>query len=1386
MGDGMLRMKSACVFLRPFVFISLLFTANFSHASLTCTETPADIPVSLLWSGASPNDVSTLNGSTSTPGHLRGRLKECIPDGSVAGEEGTFEWLPPEAGDSAFFVGEINGPNSVALNGPNFNFVSIRMGNANFSGSLVADTVVIQDYLLNTKNNFNGVSIAATNSILIDSNDGEETPDIDLTVKFDGGGLLAHKDINIGALSRATTDITMNNATLQADETLSIQPLFDGGGTVNMALNGSFSSVKKDVLISAIEGGKTNLTIDGGTVDWAKDSGFTTIGHSGDVDLKIKGGADVNTHETFIAFQPESHVKMTVDGAKWTAGNITIGGFGDVEVTANAGTELKSKNTTIGSFNNISEGNDAVVTLNDDAKWSIDGFLSIGSEGQGKLVLNDDSTVDVFGATVIGVLENSHGTLEVNSGDTFNAHTTLEVGRSGLGGMTIGDGGHADVEGDMFIGTFQHGEGHVKVENGGLLTVDGNLNIGNGTPGVTDAGNGVGTLTIENGTLEFGSGKEIRVGRREGSQGILSLKGANSEIIGGDGLSQSILVGLDGDGTLNLDEGARIGGADPQDFTFGINQKGTGRLNVNGSGSTLHAGDLVFGDKGDAQGLVENGGKVEVDGNMTIGKIDNDGLAREFTVSGNGSKLDIGGELIVGDESRGNLTLQNGGQLDMTGFSSKVTLGRKADSLGILKLIGPQEHLARDTQILIGDEGEGRLELSDGAHFKMGSLVLGQKQNSTGRIEVDNEGSLFEVDGDLTLGQNGDGLVGVSEGGTLKTSGKTILSATAQSTTSSLSVFGEGSSWESTGDIVIAQEGVGYVYIADGATLKAGGDILLGEKQGSDGTLTLRSQAGTPPSEVSYATLKVGGAGIGKMEIYDGGIVRGNNSGASVIVGDFATGTGSVFVSGKNSQWILNNTPVLTVGALGDGTVDVEKGGLVQMDADSQLIIGQGAGSVGKVTIDGGAGSINPGDQPSQFLSGTNVMIGQGGEGRLLITNGAEFKAADDADMITNVGTQAGGKGIVGVKGDDSVWNTGELNLGDAGEAAVSVTEGSVVNSGSVVMKGNASQTTQALVDNSEWNLFNFDAGTNTQLDLDGSARFNVRGTSNINGGFVNAVNSHYDASGADVNIKDFGGLNIKEDLAVLNARNVTVASSGSIGLFDQAVANVDNKMTIDNGKAFVFLDSKLQVGRQLDVKNGGFITTETGQVTVGNASAPLDRGVTIGSGGSLTGNGTVFGNVLVEGGGTSGFGGTVTPGNSPGKLTIEGDFYLSAGAILGLEVAGTQAGFYDELTVSGIAHFAPESRIEFTFLDGFLPKAGDNFSFVVAQGGIEGLTNENFHFNNIDSSFLYDLKVEDGRFTLAALNDGQVITPEPATMMLMFPGLAGLMWYRRRKAGKL
>lgn len=1373
----------------------LLVYPATTQGAVTCTETDPNIPVSLFWAGASPDDVSTLNGSTSTPGHLQGRLKQCITDGSTPGEEGVFEWLPPVAGDSAFFVGEINGPNSVALNGPDFNFVSIRMGNANFTGSLHANDVVIQEYLLNSQMNFNGVHILAEDGILIDSNDGEETPDLDLRVTFTGGTLATPKDINIGAFARATTQIDMTGVTLTADK-LNIQPSFDGGGFVDMTIKGGQSSVGKDVLIGEVVNGETNLTIDDGAeVQWASGSGFTTIAHSGDVNLDIKGGSDVNTHETFIGFQPESHAKITIENAKWTTGNLVVSGFGDVEITANDGAELSSQNVTIGSFER-STVKDALVTMNGDAKWDIEGFMTLGANGSGKLVLNDDSTVDVFGLAIIS--ENAKGELEVHSGNTFNAHQSLEVGRNFVGSMTVFDGGHVDVAGDMFIGTFKPGFGDVVIESGGLLTVDGNLNIGNGTAGETES-NGEGQMRIENGgILEFGSDKELRIGRREGSKGSLTVKGPDSKVLGGDAVTQGILVGLDGEGSLQLEEGAILGDAD-QDFRFGINEKGFGEFHVSHQ-SALKVDNLTIGDKGRGEGFVSGGGMLEVSEDLTIGKT-NKG-ENKLTITGEGSKLDVGDELIVGDEGNGELMITSGGVLDMQGFNSKITLGKKQGSTGKLTL-STLDNLAADTQIIIGDEGSGELALQDGAELKMGDVILGDKESSFGKVSVKGEGALFEVEQNLTVSKNGGGAVQVTEGGALKTStadasAKTILSSEESSPTSVILVDGPGSLWEANGEVVIGQKANGVLNIRNGGKVDAKKSITLGEEATGFGEINiggLNDENALSPAQVTYHDeLTVGKKGNARINVTKGGLFQGENVTPSVFIGDEANASGEVAVDGDGSKWLVDSTEGLVVGVFGSGTIDVTNGGLVEMDPASELILGGlSSAAKGTITLDG----ISEGALASRFLTGSNVTIGSQGEGRVDIFNGAEFKGAAGTDVTTNVGTQAGGKGIVNVDGEDSTWAPGDVTIGGDGSAQVTVKDLAIVDSNSVVIKGNTASETAVTVHNGKWDLFDFDMQGDSRLDIegtDGVSTFAVHGDSTIRGAnagtplvSLDGNFAQYDASNSDVLLDN--ATMLVNNGARVGAANMTVDGPGLLQFRNSSLADISNTMTVNKGLAQVTTGSVMNVEKNLQIGTLGTVdVTNGGVVNVGfnNIGTP-DGAVSVTSGGTLSGSGKIIGNLFVGGETQPGFGngGTVIPGSSPGILTVEGDVVFEKGSLLQLEVAGTEPGLFDKIVAKGKAVFEEGSKVVVNFIGGFAPKAGDNFAFFdyEEQTGLNALfSTANLTVTGLRPGFAFEGGFDtDGRFLLASLNDTTSTIPEPSTLMLLGSGLAGI-FLRRKK----
>ena len=106
--------------------------------------------------------------------------------------------------------------------------------------------------------------------------------------------------------------------------------------------------------------------------------------------------------------------------------------------------------------------------------------------------------------------------------------------------------------------------------------------------------------------------------------------------------------------------------------------------------------------------------------------------------------------------------------------------------------------------------------------------------------------------------------------------------------------------------------------------------------------------------------------------------------------------------------------------------------------------------------------------------------------------------------------------------------------------------------------------------------------------------------------------------------------------------------------------------------------------------------------------SSPI---VTVAQGGVLSGDkGRVIGTVIVTPGGK------ITPGNSVGSLTIQGNLNLAAGGEVSLEVGGMVPGeSYDQLVVQGSTQLTGTVRI--AFVNGFAPLVGDSFAFFGPNG---------------------------------------------------------------------
>jgi outer membrane autotransporter protein len=138
---------------------------------------------------------------------------------------------------------------------------------------------------------------------------------------------------------------------------------------------------------------------------------------------------------------------------------------------------------------------------------------------------------------------------------------------------------------------------------------------------------------------------------------------------------------------------------------------------------------------------------------------------------------------------------------------------------------------------------------------------------------------------------------------------------------------------------------------------------------------------------------------------------------------------------------------------------------------------------------------------------------------------------------------------------------------------------------------------------------------------------------------------------------------------------------------------------------------ANLSAGTQLLVNSRGVMNTG-GDTNIGPGSVAAINGQLtspqVNVAGLLRGGGSIKGNVFNNG--------LVAPGNSPGTLTVNGNYTQSSGGTLQVELAG--ASLFDHLVVSGNASLA--GTLQAVSFGGYQPKYGQRFSFLQA-GSISG-----------------------------------------------------------------
>ena len=220
-----------------------------------------------------------------------------------------------------------------------------------------------------------------------------------------------------------------------------------------------------------------------------------------------------------------------------------------------------------------------------------------------------------------------------------------------------------------------------------------------------------------------------------------------------------------------------------------------------------------------------------------------------------------------------------------------------------------------------------------------------------------------------------------------------------------------------------------------------------------------------------------------------------------------------------------------------------------------------------------------------------------------------------------------------------------------------------------------------------------------------------------------------FDASGG-------GTVNV-ELLDATTVGGIRFHGSASHTIFGTAPLSIDSAATdktihVRAGQHTIQAPLSLPAGTTIDVAAASKLTLDStvlvsadsltvkgsGELSVDQTLSFNDQGgagLTIIENAILTGSGQIGGHVT----NTSG---TVDPGNSPGKLTLTGNYsQLSAGELL-VEIEGTSAGEFDELVVGGVATLDGALSVLLTNPGGYTPAEGHSFEFISASNGIEGM----------------------------------------------------------------
>ncbi len=500
-----------------------------------------------------------------------------------------------------------------------------------------------------------------------------------------------------------------------------------------------------------------------------------------------------------VAHSTSSTGHLTIDtGATVTlsgAMRVGSGGNGTLDIQ-NGGTLTSASESFVGQL----AGDGTVNVDGAGASWTLSGFsetLTLGSGGgTGTLNITNGATVTTSGSLVAGKLWGNKltsdiagtGTINViGPSSTLNARVITLAQDAGGSPSSMNITGGAQVVGQT---------GEIAVSADADVVVDGpgsswTMNIGGASRGTLRVGKGdqlgsftttpppplhKGTLTIQNGATV--QAERTYIGDTRTGRGVLTVKGVGSTLISGSQFGgNNTFIGHEGDGELNVLEGATIQTGQAFIGRFGVRDQLRGVANIDGVGSTWTTPTNIWVGFGNdpqiyfgAQTFVSEG-VLNVTGGGTVSAATLRLADRKISIgivniTGSGSKISAN-QASFGNPfnttftfgSNAEMTIANGGLLDVTGdvdlYHGKLTLDGGTLDATNLQLHGEQlidpatnQFETGDTRVTLTGSGQINADLTNGGGYVEPGLDAGR----------------LNVLGDYT--QNFDGTIVIELGGT--------------------------------------------------------------------------------------------------------------------------------------------------------------------------------------------------------------------------------------------------------------------------------------------------------------------------------------------------------------------------------------------------------------------------------------------------------------------------------------------------------------------------------------------------------------------------------------------------------------------------------------------